>query len=71
MRDLGVSCELYPNATKMQKQMKYATNKNIAHVVMIGESELDSKTFVAKNMETGEQLTYSVDETEKFIESLA
>jgi histidyl-tRNA synthetase len=71
MRDSGVSCELYPNAAKMQKQMKYANNKNVAHVVMIGESELESESFVAKNMETGEQLTYSVKEIEKFIDSLA
>ncbi|NIA09605.1 MAG: histidine--tRNA ligase, partial [Nitrospiraceae bacterium] len=35
----GVASELYPDAAKMKKQMKYADQKQIPFVVLIGEEE--------------------------------
>lgn len=69
-RAKGIKAEVYPTSTKMQKQMKYANNRNIPYVVLIGEQELAQGQFVVKNMEKGEQQTYSLDRPEEFTETL-
>jgi histidyl-tRNA synthetase len=48
---------VYPSAAKLQKQMKYANDRNVQFVILLGENELNSSSFVLKNMETGEQTT--------------
>lgn len=57
LRNKGVSCELYPSPSKLQKQMKYANDLNVKYVALIGEEELKNNTIQLKNMETGEQTT--------------
>ncbi len=42
LRKLNVACEIYPSSVKMQKQMKYANDKNIPFVAIVGESESES-----------------------------
>ena len=63
LRAAGISCELYPESSKMKKQMNYANAKGIPFVAMVGENELTSGTISIKNMVTGEQQNYSIDET--------
>lgn len=60
MRENGISCELYPEPSKMKKQMAYSNAKAIPFVAMVGESELSSGTIAIKNMTTGEQGNYTV-----------
>lgn len=55
IRTLGLNCEVYPDAAKMKKQMKYADDKAARFVVIIGEDELRSNEVSVKNMLTGEQ----------------
>ncbi|PQB05979.1 histidine--tRNA ligase [Aureitalea marina] len=55
IRQGGLSCELYPDAAKMKKQMGYANKMNIPYVVMAGSTEIDSSTFTLKDMRTGDQ----------------
>jgi histidyl-tRNA synthetase len=55
LRKAGVNSEIYPEGTKMKKQMIYANKKEIAFVVLAGESEIAEQKFTLKNMETGEQ----------------
>jgi histidyl-tRNA synthetase len=55
IREAGISTELYPDAAKMKKQMKYANQKSIPGVVLIGEEEMKSELYTYKNMDTGEQ----------------
>lgn len=55
LRSLGISAEVYPEAVKMKKQMKYANDKQVAFVALMGDSELEKKIFTVKNMATGEQ----------------
>jgi histidyl-tRNA synthetase len=55
VRNLGLAAELYPSATKLQKQLKYANDRNVAYVVMIGAEEAAAGTLSFKNMETGAQ----------------
>ncbi|CEN45624.1 Histidine--tRNA ligase [Capnocytophaga canis] len=62
LRTLGLKAELYPDSAKMKKQMDYANKRNIPYVVIIGESELEKKSFVVKNMQTGEQFEHGFNE---------
>jgi histidyl-tRNA synthetase len=62
LRKEGISVEIYPDAAKMKKQMKFANDKGIANVIMMGSDEVASKQVTVKNMVTGEQTT--VSETE-------
>lgn len=55
LRGLNISTELYPEASKIKKQMAYANKKNIPFVIMAGETEVKENTFTLKNMKNGEQ----------------
>ncbi|MBK8622761.1 MAG: histidine--tRNA ligase [Saprospiraceae bacterium] len=55
LRQAGVACDMYPKATKMNKQMKYANDRKVPYVAIIGESERISGSVSLKNMETGVQ----------------
>jgi len=55
LRKKGISCELYPEITKLKKSMGYANNKKIPFVILIGEDEMQSGLITLKNMETGVQ----------------
>ncbi|PWL38596.1 histidine--tRNA ligase [Flagellimonas aquimarina] len=71
LRENGVKAEVYPTSTKMQKQMKYANNRKVPYVILIGEQELSNAQFVVKNMTTGAQETFSMDNLGSFIEKLS
>ncbi len=55
LRQKGLDCELYPSQAKLQKQLKYANDRNAKFVAMIGEEELNNNTILLKNMVSGEQ----------------
>ncbi len=46
---------VYPEADKLGKQFKYASQINVPFVCVLGESELAENKVTLKNMETGEQ----------------
>ena len=60
LRARGISCEVYPAPTKIQKQMKYANERNAKTVLMIGEDELSKGEITLKSMGTGEQETMTI-----------
>lgn len=66
LRSKGIKTDLYPTSAKIQKQMKHANNRNIPYVILLGEQELESKSFVVKDMEKGDQKTYSWNDIESF-----
>ena len=55
LRNHGINAELFPDQKKTIKQFNYANKRNIPNVVLVGESELESKTFTLKNMASGAQ----------------
>lgn len=61
-RQEGISSEIYPESTKMKKQMSYADSNNIPYVAIIGEDEKNSHMIMLKNMQTGTQELLSADE---------
>jgi histidyl-tRNA synthetase len=62
VRDAGIDCELYPTAAKMQKQMKYANDRGVQFVALVGDNEMNSNTIQLKNLETGDQVAVSLEE---------
>ena len=62
LRNIGVSCEIYPEADKMKKQMNYANRKGIPYVVLAGESEIESGKLTLKEMISGNQQLLNVEE---------
>ncbi len=59
----NIGQELYidPNA-KMEKQLKYADQKKIPYVVIIGPKEAETNQATIKDLKTGEQKTVSLDQ---------
>ncbi|MCM4169201.1 Histidine--tRNA ligase [Arenibacter antarcticus] len=70
LRKAGIKSDLYPSSAKMQKQMKYANNREVPYVVLIGEQELTNNSFVVKDMVQGGQETYNLDRPEEFFNKL-
>ena len=62
VREAGIRAEIYPDSTKMKKQMSYANSKAIAFVAIIGENEMKGGKVTLKNMATGEQSLVSPEE---------
>ena len=62
LRSKGIAVEVYPEPTKMKKQMSYADAKQIPWVAIIGGDELAQQKVMLKNMTSGEQKLVTLDE---------
>lgn len=62
LRSEGIATELYPDAAKPKKQFDYANKKNVPFVALIGSDEMKSGKVSLKDMATGEQDSFSVNE---------
>ena len=69
LRSAGVRTELFPDTSKMKKQMSYANQKQIPFVALAGENEINEGKFTLKNMQTGEQQLLTPDELLKVVMS--
>ncbi len=62
LRAANIAAEIYPDAAKFDKQMKYANRRGIAYVLLPGDEERQKNMVSVKNFETGEQKMMSVGE---------
>ena len=62
LRSKGISCELYHEHSKMDKQFKYANKKSIRYAVIIGSKEMQEQICVIKDLSKNEQQTITLDE---------
>jgi histidyl-tRNA synthetase len=62
LRKSGINTELFPDASKLKKQLSYANNKNIPFVVLIGDNEMQSGKMTVKEMATGVQLEITLED---------
>lgn len=62
LRDENIKVELYPDKAKMDKQFKYAEKRLIPFAVMVGNNEIETKTFSVKNLVSGEKFTVDFEE---------
>ena len=69
LREAGLSAELYPDPAKLKKQFKYANDRNVRWVLVLGENELASGQVMVKDMEEGVQEAMTVKEAVQKIQS--
>lgn len=62
IRNAGVAAEMYPDAVKFDKQMKYANKREMQFVIIAGDEEREKGMVSLKNYVTGEQQMISVTE---------
>ena len=67
-RAAGIATEVFPDSTKMKKQMNYANAQQIPFVALVGESEMAEGVIALKNMVTGEQQKVTIEEAIKIIQ---
>jgi histidyl-tRNA synthetase len=61
VRKKGISAELYPDSSKIKKQMQYANDRQIPFVAIIGEEEVTNNQITLKNMLEGSQSKVSIE----------
>lgn len=68
LREKNIASELYSNPeTKLDKQLKYADQKGIPFVIILGPEEVAKNTVTLKNLVTKTQITATLDECVKLI----
>ena len=67
LRAKGYKAELYPESTKLKKQLAYADSRQVKYVILIGEEELSQGKAVLKNMQTGTQEVYPITQIQEMI----
>lgn len=68
LRDGGVAAEIYPEASKMKKQMEYANRRSIPYVAIVGSNELAERMVTVKDMCSGEQNKVGFDDLIHYFE---
>ena len=66
-RAAGIRTEIFPDSSKMKKQMSYANAKQVPYVALAGENEMAEGKLTLKNMQTGDQQLVTIDELIKII----
>ncbi len=67
LRSKNISCEIYHEAAKFDKQFKYAEKKSIPNIVIIGSNEIEAGTAVIKNLSSGIQKEVAQADLDKHI----
>lgn len=61
LRAAGIPSELYPDESKLKKQLDYANKKMIPFTIVIGEEERKEGKLMLKNMDAGTQEKVSLE----------
>lgn len=67
VRKAGINAEIYPDRSKIKKQMIWANNKKVPFVAVVGADELEAGKINLKNMISGEQQLVDVQELIKIL----
>ena len=67
VRKAGINAEIFPDQSKMKKQMTWANNKNIPFVAIVGEEEMSQGKINLKNMLSGNQQLVDAKELIKIL----
>ena len=68
-REAGIRTEIFPDSSKMKKQMSYANAKQIPFVALAGENEIAAGKLTLKNMLSGEQQLLDIKEIINIVKS--
>ena len=61
-REQGLRTEVYPDAAKLKKQFKYADDRQVPYVLVLGSDEVEAGTCTLRDMRSGEQMTQPLDQ---------
>lgn len=67
LREAGVSCEIYPENSKLKKQFDYADKKAIPFISIVGETEAAAGLVNVKNLASGEQKSFAKEDIDGII----
>lgn len=70
LRNKGVKCIVYTEEAKLKKKFKYADSLDIPYTIVLGEDEVKSGKYTLKNMETGDQDLFELDQIVEKINKL-
>lgn len=62
LREAGIPSEIYPDTSKIKKQLDYANKKQIPYAIVIGSEEVSSGLISFKNLDTGEQEKFYLEQ---------
>ena len=62
LRNNGISTEVFLNNKKLKAKMKYADKLKIPYVIVVGEDEEKTGIVKVKNMETGEEKEFDLNQ---------
>jgi histidyl-tRNA synthetase len=62
LRNQEICSEIYPTAAKMKKQMKYADDRGIRYVALVGSKEMEEGKLTIKDMKEGSQQSLTKEE---------
>lgn len=66
-RNEGISCEIYPDKSKLKKQFDYAAKRGIPFISINGGDELAQGVINLKNLQSGEQKTFQKEDVASMI----
>lgn len=67
LRKNNISCEIYPDVTKIKKSFEFADKKKIPFVGIIGAEEIENELITIKNMKNGTQIALSIHEISDYL----
>jgi histidyl-tRNA synthetase len=62
LRSSGIASEIYPDVTKLKKQLDFANKKNIPFTIVIGSDEMKAGSLPLKDMNKGAQEKLTLEE---------
>ena len=62
LREKGINSEVYPDASKIKKQLDYADKKSIPFALIIGSDEMETGKLTVKDMLKGDQERLDIQE---------
>lgn len=71
LRAAGIATDIYPDVTKIKKQVTYANKLGIPYVITIGSSEIESGQYSLKDMTSGEQTSLTLSAMIEKIQALS
>jgi histidyl-tRNA synthetase len=66
VRGLGLRVDVYPESDRYGKQFRYAEERGIRYVLLLGEQELADHTVAVKDLQTGQQVAVKRDKLAEF-----
>jgi histidyl-tRNA synthetase len=62
LRQKGINSEVFPEQSKIKKQLDYANKKSIPFVIIVGSEEIKTGQLTIKDMLSGEQFRLTIDQ---------